>query len=216
MLFADLSGTNVTADKRVIVSNASVSIQAVSDKLAAIAALNVTWALWDWNGVVASRQSTVVSVPALSVTTVLKPTLLSALLKTQAPENSVLVVTASGSTSSGEKVSTSTELFLTPFKDMQFPPTVPTVNVTCVGSGASSVEVSVVADSMVPLLTLAYSGSLAGYFSDNSFLAFPGQPQTITFTTWGGSPVVSTFMEELSVRSSARVIRLHKFSPYAV
>ena len=68
MMFVDLSGVIVTADNRVDVSNASVSLQAISDSLEDISRLTVTTEVWDWrSGAVASTSTATVDVPASSV-----------------------------------------------------------------------------------------------------------------------------------------------------
>lgn len=213
ILFADLSGVNVTADKRVVVSNSSVSLQVVSDMMVPFPAMNVTWSLWDWSGTVTSAHSAIVAVPPLSVVTVLESTRLAELLAARSAASTVLVVTAEGLSTTGETSSASTELFLTPFRDMVFPTgEVPTVNVTVVGEpDASTITLSIVSSGMVPLLTLDSESSAGpGYWSDSSFLAFPGRAVVVKYTFWGDAIPLSTFLEDLTVRSSARPIRVYK------
>ena len=211
MLFAELSGTNVTADKRVDVSNASVSLQVVSDYLVPVPSLHVTWSLLDWTGAIVASHTSTNPIPGLSAVTVLSPTLLTHLLNGADATRTVLVVSASGTLSNGTHVTAVTELYLTPFRDMVFPATVPSVNVTVssVAGSASEVELVVVADSVVPLLTLAVG--VGGYFDDSSFLALPHQPVSLQFHGW--SPVVlTTFVEDLTVTSPARAVQVHKSS----
>jgi hypothetical protein len=106
------------------------------------------------------------------------------------------VVTAEGLSTTGETSSASTELFLTPFRDMVFPTgEVPTVNVTVVGEpDASTITLSIVSSGMVPLLTLDSESSAGpGYWSDSSFLAFPGRAVVVKYTLGGRHPALNLF-----------------------
>ena len=112
----------------------------------------------------------------------------------------MIVVTASGTTTSGKTVSAASELYLTPFRDMSLPLSKALVNVTLSGQRMVKSEVSpestqerhdvamvtltISSDSMVPLLTLnapdVGGSAVGGYFSDNGFLAVPGHPVTVS------------------------------------
>ena len=121
----------------------------------------------------------------------------------------MLVVTAAGRTATGAAVAATTELYLTPFRTMAFPSTTPVVNVTVApGADSSTAVVTVVTDGVVPLLTVDVVGTQSGFFSDSSFLALPGRPITLMFTSWAPIPSIATFAEDLEVRSVARPIKV--------
>eukprot|EP00041_Stephanoeca_diplocostata_P033319 m.1098601 g.1098601 ORF g.1098601 m.1098601 type:complete len:993 (-) comp24314_c0_seq13:202-3180(-) len=201
-------------------TGARVGIQLVSDLMHAVATVNVSWVLWAWKSdTIVARNSTVVaSMPALSVVEVLPSTSLSELLpRGVAATQAVLVVAAGGA---DPEQQTQNELYLSPFKLIDFSGKRPlvsiTVRVTAQADDGVTIELELHSSALVPLLFV--DSPLDGRFSDNSFLMLPteGQdavaPKMLTFIPWtsSGEPPVDpqAFVQTLTATSVARDIEV--------